>query len=132
MDARTPTRPVNVLVVDDNPDAAESLALVLEQAGHRVRVAGDGLAALDAAREVRPDVVLLDLGMPGMNGFEAARRLREDPAARPALLVAVTGWDGDEDRRRTRAAGFAHHLVKPADPEHVLALVSEFAASRAS
>ena len=129
MDTLTPIRPVNVLVVDDNPDAAESLALVLGQAGHAVRVAGDGLAALDAARETRPEVVLLDLGMPGMNGFEAARRLREDPAARPALLVAVTGWSSDDDRRRTRAAGFAHHLTKPADPEEVLALVSEFAAS---
>jgi CheY-like chemotaxis protein len=129
MDALTPARPVNVLVVDDNPDAAESLALVLGRAGHAVRVAGDGLAALDAAREARPDVVLLDLGMPGMNGFEAARRLREDPAARPALLVAVTGWASDDDRRRTQAAGFAHHLTKPADPEQVLALVGEFAAS---
>ncbi|HKB00849.1 MAG TPA: response regulator [Gemmataceae bacterium] len=132
MDTLTPVRPVNVLVVDDNPDAAESLALVLGQAGHVVRVAGDGFAALDAAREARPDVVLLDLGMPGMNGFEAARRLREDPAACPALLVAVTGWDGDDDRRRTRAAGFDHHLTKPADPERVLALIGEFAASRAT
>jgi CheY-like chemotaxis protein len=129
MDTLTPTRPVNVLVVDDNPDAAESLALVLGQAGHAVRVAGDGLAALDAARETRPEVVLLDLGMPGMNGFEAARRLREDPAACPALLVAVTGWSSDDDRRRTRAAGFAHHLTKPADPAQVLALLGEFASS---
>jgi len=132
MDTLTPTRLVNVLVVGDNPGAAESLALVLGQAGHTVSVAGDGLAALDAAREARPDVVLLDLGMPGMNGFEAARRLREDPAARPALLIAVTGWASDDDRRHTRAAGFAYHLTKPADPEQVLAFVSEFAASRGS
>jgi CheY-like chemotaxis protein len=124
------TRPVNVLVVDDNPDAAESLALVLQSAGHSVRVAGDGLDALEAARTARPEVVLLDLGMPGMNGFEAAHRLQADPHARPDLLVAVTGWSSDDDRRRTRAAGFAHHLTKPADPEAVLALLGEYAAGR--
>ena len=132
MDTPPPTRPVNVLVVDDNPDAAESLALVLQSAGHSVRVAGDGLDALEAARAARPEVVLLDLGMPGMNGFEAAHRLQADPNARPDLLVAVTGWSSEDDRRRTRAAGFAHHLVKPADPQAVLALLGEYAAGRAS
>jgi CheY-like chemotaxis protein len=123
---------VNVLVVDDNPDAAESLAEVLGLAGHEVRTAGDGLDALAAARESRPEVVLLDLGMPGMNGFEAARRLREDPASRPDLLVAVTGWASDDDRRHTRAAGFTHHLIKPADPAAILALLGDFAAGRVS
>jgi CheY-like chemotaxis protein len=130
MDTPPTARPLNVLVVDDNPDAAESMALVLESAGHAVRVAGDGLQALEVAREARPEVVLLDLGMPGMNGFEAARRLREDPALGPVTLVAVTGWSGDDDRRRTKAAGFAHHLTKPADPAQVLALLGEFAAGR--
>jgi CheY-like chemotaxis protein len=130
MDTHPPARRLSVLVVDDNPDQAESLAMVLQGAGHDVRVAGDGLDALEAARASRPEVVLLDLGMPGMNGFEAAHRLQQDPAARPDLLVAVTGWSSDEDRRRTRAAGFAHHLTKPADPAAVLALLGEFAAGR--
>ena len=130
MDALSAPRPLNILVVDDNPDAAESLALVLQGAGHEVRVAGDGLDALEAARASRPEVVLLDLGMPGMNGFEAAHRLQADPSACPDLLVALTGWSSDEDRQHTRAAGFAHHLTKPADPTALLALLDEFAASR--
>lgn len=101
MDLPAATRRLDVLVVDDNPDAAESLALLLRAAGHTARVAWNGLDALAAAREARPDVVLLDLGMPCMNGYEAAHRFREDPAIRSALLVAVTGWGSDDDRRRT-------------------------------
>jgi CheY-like chemotaxis protein len=131
MDAPSAVRPLNILVVDDNPDAAETLALVLQSAGHEVRVAGDGLDALEAAKASRPEVVLLDLGMPGMNGFEAAHRLQADPSARPELLIALTGWSSDDDRKRTRAAGFAHHITKPADPAALLALLDEFAATRA-
>ena len=122
MDTPTPTRPLNVLVVDDNPDAAESLALVLRAVGHDVRVAWNGLDALTAARELPPDVVLLDLGMPFMNGYEAAHQFRADPAIRSAVLVAVTGWGSDDDRRRTREAGFDRHLVKPVDPANLTAL----------
>ena len=125
MDTPTPIRPLNVLVVDDNPDAAESMAVYLRAAGHTARVAWNGLDALAAARQDRPDVVLLDLGMPCMNGYEAAHRFRDDPAIRSAVLVAVTGWGSDDDRMRTRAAGFAHHLVKPVDPAAVLAVLRD-------
>ena len=130
MDTPTPTRPLSVLVVDDNPDAAESMALVLRAEGHDVRVAWNGLDALDAARETPPDVVLLDLGMPFMNGYEAAHQFRADPAIRSAMLVAVTGWGSDDDRRRTREAGFARHLVKPVDPAEVVALLRDHAGER--
>jgi CheY-like chemotaxis protein len=124
METTTPNRSLRVLVVDDNPDAADSMALVLRQAGHEARVAWNGEDALVAALESRPDVVLLDLGMPCMNGFETARRLRETQDGRPPVLVAVTGWGTEEDRQRTQAAGFAHHLVKPVDPADVLAIVA--------
>jgi len=124
MDTSTPARPLNVLVVDDNPDAAISLAECLRAAGHVVAVAWNGEDALEAAREARSDVVLLDLGMPCMNGFQVAHRFREDPAIRSVLLVAVPGWGSDEDRRRTQAAGFAHHLVKPVNPADVLAILA--------
>jgi CheY-like chemotaxis protein len=132
MDVSTPSRPLTVLVVDDNPDAAESLALVLRADGHETRVVWNGLDALDAARETRPDVVLLDLGMPFMNGYEVAHRFREDPAMQSTMLVAVTGWGSDDDRRRTQAAGFAGHLVKPIDPDALLALVRKHAGASAA
>ncbi|HST00373.1 MAG TPA: ATP-binding protein, partial [Usitatibacter sp.] len=104
-----------VLVVDDNKDAADSLGMLLEFLGAEVRVVHDGFAALDALESFQPAVVLLDLGMPGMNGLEVARRMREDPRVKGATLVALTGWGQREDRRRTSEAGFDYHLVKPAD-----------------
>jgi PAS domain S-box-containing protein len=104
-----------VLVVDDNHDAADSLGMLLQFLGAEVKVVHDGPAALEAVREFKPAVVLLDLGMPGMNGLEVARRMREDPQANGTTLVALTGWGQREDRRRTREAGFDYHLVKPAD-----------------
>jgi PAS domain S-box-containing protein len=104
-----------VLVVDDNHDAADSLGMLLEFLGAEVLVAHDGHAALAAIRSYQPAVVLLDLGMPGMNGLEVARRIREDPVSRDITLVALTGWGQREDRRRTTEAGFDYHLVKPAD-----------------
>jgi CheY-like chemotaxis protein len=103
-----------ILVVDDNVDAAESLALLLSLEGREVRVAYDGPAALSAASDFRPEMVFLDLGMPGMDGYEVARRLREQPELRGAVLVALTGWGEAEDRERSQQAGFDHHLVKPA------------------
>jgi CheY-like chemotaxis protein len=112
-----------VLVVDDNVDAAESLQLWLEMAGHEVQIAADGPRALVAAESLRPEVVLLDLGMPGMNGFEVARRIRAAPWGRKMVLVALTGWGQEEDRRQTREAGFDHHLTKPVPPDEIEELI---------
>jgi PAS domain S-box-containing protein len=113
-----------VLVVDDNRDAAESLAKFLALSGHDVRTAHDGKAALEAARAFRPEVVLLDIGLPGMDGYQVARRLREQEGERHAFLAALTGYGQEDDRRRSREAGFDAHLVKPTDPDDLLALVA--------
>ncbi|MBP1150927.1 MULTISPECIES: response regulator [Methylocaldum] len=117
------TKSKRILVVDDNTDAVESLALLLELEGHDVRTALDGPAALDLASEFRPQAVLLDIGLPGMDGYEVARRLRERPETREALIIAITGYGQQEDRALTKAAGFDHHLVKPVDPEELGALL---------
>ncbi|MDR3636722.1 MAG: PAS domain S-box protein [Isosphaeraceae bacterium] len=107
-----------VLVVDDNVDAANSLAKLLDRLyGQETRVAFDGPSALALTTSFRPEVVLLDIGMPGMDGYQVARRLRDDPASRKATLVALTGWGQENDRRRSKMAGFDHHLVKPVDLE---------------
>jgi PAS domain S-box-containing protein len=113
-----------VLVVDDNVDAAESLALLLRATGHEVRTAYDGPAALREAEALRPEVVLLDVGLPRIDGYEVARRLRQQGGLKSALVVALTGYGQDEDRRRALEAGFDVHLVKPADPQTVLQLVA--------
>ena len=112
-----------VLVVDDNRAAVETLSTVVRMLGSEVRTAGDGQEALEIAEAYRPDVVLMDLGMPRMNGYEAARRIREQPWGEGIMLVALTGWGQDEHRDRTRAAGFDHHLVKPAEPAALQALL---------
>jgi signal transduction histidine kinase/CheY-like chemotaxis protein len=104
-----------ILVVDDNVDSAESLARLLEVAGHEVRTAYDGAAALSSARAQAPEVVLLDLDLPGMDGFEVARRLRQEPALNGTLLIALTGYGQEEDKRRSQAAGLNAHLLKPVD-----------------
>jgi PAS domain S-box-containing protein len=106
-----------ILVVDDNRDAADSLAMLLQGAGHDVQVAYDGEQALQAAASMRPDLVLMDIGLPRLNGYDVARRLREQPWGSGIVLVALTGWGQEEDRRRSREAGFSLHLVKPLDPE---------------
>jgi signal transduction histidine kinase/DNA-binding response OmpR family regulator len=106
-----------VLVVDDHVDAAASLAMLLRLYGHEVRTAADGLTALEEARSFRPEVVLLDIGLPGMDGYEVARRLRKESQGDHMLLAALTGYGQDKDRYRSREAGFDHHLVKPVDPE---------------
>lgn len=110
-----PTQGSRILVVDDNHDSAESLALFLRLVGNTVEVAYDGPTALVAARVLRPDLILLDIGLPGMDGYEVARCLRQEPGLERALLVAQTGWGQAEDRRRSSDAGFDHHLVKPVD-----------------
>jgi two-component system CheB/CheR fusion protein len=110
---------VRVLVVEDSRDAAATLCLLLRGLGHEVHMAHDGPAALEAARQHRPDVVLLDIGLPHMDGYEVAQRLRQQPETQGAVLVAMTGFGQEEDRRRSAAAGFDHHLVKPVDPQEL-------------
>jgi PAS domain S-box-containing protein len=120
--ARPPAR--RVLVVDDNVDAAESLAQLLQILGHDTRTAHEGEAGVEAAECFRPHLILLDIGMPRLNGYDAARRIRARPWGRSVVLVALTGWGQDDDRRRTAEAGFDHHLVKPVDPEVVVGLLA--------
>jgi CheY-like chemotaxis protein len=105
-----------VLVVDDNVDAAQSLAVLLRLQDQDVRVADDGSSALVVAQEFRPDVVFLDIGMPGIDGYEVCRRLKQQPDLGSVLIVAMTGWGQEDDRRRSHEAGFDAHLVKPAEP----------------
>jgi len=107
---------LRVLVVDDNLDSLTSLAMLLRMSGDAVRTASDGTAALEVAKSFRPEVVLLDLGLPGMDGYEIGRRIRKMPESKSAILVAQTGWGQDDDRRRSAEAGFDAHLVKPVDP----------------
>ena len=116
-----------ILVVDDNRDAAQALRLLLENDGHEVRVASDGPAGLAMAREYRPDVALLDIGLPQMNGFELAQQMRRDPALGATLLVAVTGYGQMHDRARASASGFNHHLVKPVEFSALQQLLRETA-----
>jgi len=124
-DGATATRARRVLVVDDNADAADSLGMLLNLLGADVRVEHSGAAALAALRSWDPALVLLDLGMPGMDGYEVARQIRSDRRHDGLLLVAVTGWGQEGDRERTRAAGFDHHLVKPVSVEVLQALMND-------
>jgi CheY-like chemotaxis protein len=105
-----------VLVADDNYDAATSLSMLLNDAGYDTRTAGDGAQALETAADFRPDIALLDIGMPKLNGYELARRIRDQTWGRAVLLIAVTGWGGADHRQQTTEAGFDHHLTKPVDP----------------
>jgi PAS domain S-box-containing protein len=126
----TPKSGLRLLVVDDNRDAALSLALLLRLQGHEVRVANDGPSALEIASTFRPSVIFLDIGMPRMDGYEVARRLRQQSGLENSVLVALTGWGQKEDRRRSKEAGFDHHLVKPAEAKGLEALLAELAASK--
>jgi PAS domain S-box-containing protein len=128
VEARRELRPqscARVVVVEDNADAAESLLMLLELFGHRVRVFHDGLSALDAVRTDAPDVMLVDIGLPGMDGYEVARRARQEPRLRKAVLVALTGYGRDDDRNRAIAAGFDYHLAKPIDVGQLQVLIAE-------
>ncbi len=118
--------PCHVLVVDDNRDAADSMAVFLELAGFDTQVELDGARALDRAAASAPDVVLLDIGLPGLDGYEVARRLRALPGGDRCLLIALTGYGQQDDRRRAHEAGFDVHLVKPADPDAVVELIQEW------
>jgi len=114
-----------ILVVDDLKDSADSLAMMLKTKGHEVRTAYDGQEAIEAAKEFRPEVVLLDIGMPRVDGYEAARRIREECDYEKLVLIAITGWGHDENRAKTREAGFDHHLVKPVEPATLSRLLAE-------
>jgi CheY-like chemotaxis protein len=126
----TDKRPLNILIVDDYADAAESLAMLFEAGGHRTRTAHDGLAALDLIGEFRPDLALIDIGLPAMDGYELARRLRQLPELKNIPLIALTGYGQQRDRQHTKEAGFDEHLVKPIDPMKAGELIEGFAKNR--
>lgn len=117
--------PLRVLVVDDNRDSAETLSMLLELMGNEISVAYDGEQALTIANEIKPDVVLLDIGLPKMNGYEVARQIRNEPWGSNPILVAITGWGQTEDKDLSRESGFDHHLVKPVDHDHLLKLIQK-------
>lgn len=126
MDDLEPPPHLRLLIADDNPDAAELLALVMGQAGHTVHIAHDGHAALALAQRLRPDVLVLDVRMPGMNGHVVARRLRECLPDARMLLLALTGQGSAEDKAEARAAGFHRHFTKPADVHELLACIARW------
>lgn len=112
-----PKARLKILVVDDNPDAALSMAMMLSMMGHDTRTAHDGEAAVTTAEEFRPQVVLLDIGLPKLNGYEVAQRIRQQEWGTAMFLVAITGWGQDEDRRRSEDVGMNLHMVKPVEPD---------------
>lgn len=112
-------------MVEDNQDGADSLALLLRMMGHEVRTAPDGSTALEIAEMYNPEVVLLDIGLPKLNGYEVARRLRQRCGSKNLLLVAMTGYGKEEDRHRSQEAGFNAHWVKPVDPAALMQLLGE-------
>jgi PAS domain S-box-containing protein len=126
----TPAVGRRVLIVDDNYDGADSLAMLLEEVGHETHKAHDGIAAIADAERIRPDVVLLDIGLPKLNGYEVCRRLRERPWGKDLCLIALTGWGQEEDRQRSQEAGFDTHLVKPVDHDLLLKLIDSLPARR--
>lgn len=125
MGTSAPDGACRVLVVDDNVDSAQSMGLLLGLEGYQVECAYDGEQALVSALRFRPEVVLLDLGLPRFSGYEVARRLRGEPTGDDVLLVAVSGYGRERDRQAAREAGFDLHLTKPADPDEVLRVLSE-------
>jgi CheY-like chemotaxis protein len=118
-----------ILVADDNRDALDSLVELLAMGGHETHKAGDGLQALEVATRLRPDVILLDIGMPGLNGYEVARRIRSQPWGHQPTLVALTGWGQDSDRKRSSEAGFDAHWVKPLELDRLWELLESLPAS---
>jgi CheY-like chemotaxis protein len=129
-EAQDSTLGLRILVIDDNQDSADSLAMMLELMGHEVRSANDGLAGLETAQEFRPEVMFLDILMPRLSGYDLARSIREQQWGKQVLLVALSGWGRDDDQRRVREAGFNHHLVKPVDFDAILALLNDVARNR--
>ncbi len=121
--AEAASRKTRILVVDDNMDTARGMVRLLKLLGHEVVTAHDGLGALDLAQEHRPEFILLDIGLPGMDGYEVATRLRREESCKNSLIIAVSGYGQDEDRRRSKEAGFDHHLIKPLDHDDLLSLL---------
>ena len=124
-DQAQPTSDLRILVVDDNRDAAESLAMLLKMMGNNVHTAHDGEEAVTAAREFQPQLVLCDIGLPKLNGYEACRQMKAQAWDKNMILIAVTGWGQDDDRRKSAAAGFDHHLIKPVDPQTLMKLLAK-------
>jgi PAS domain S-box-containing protein len=120
-----PKSSLRLLIVDDNRDSADSLAMLLRLNGNEIRTAYDGTQATELARDFQPDVTLLDIGLPKLNGYEACRRIREQPWGKNMVLIAMTGWGQEEDRRRSEEAGFNYHMVKPLDPKALMRLLAE-------
>ncbi len=120
-----------VLVVDDSADAAESTAMLLRLDGHEIRTVMDGHSAIDAIRSFKPEIVLLDIGLPGLNGYDVTRRLRELPECQNTLVVALSGYGRPEDLRRSHDAGFDQHLIKPVDHDRLTALINAYNGVRA-
>jgi len=117
------TAPVRVLIVDDDGDCMQTLASLLELLGYELQTAADGLRGLDTAERFRPQCVVLDIDLPGLDGLDIARRLRREPWGRETLLIATTGWNRDEDRSAAKVAGFDHFLPKPLDIEALISLL---------
>ena len=113
-----------VLIVDDQPATVETLSMLLELSGHSIHSTGDGVEAVRLADEFRPDVVLLDIGLPRVNGYDVCRRIREHAWGREMVVIALTGFGADDDRLKARQAGFDMHLVKPVEPEHLLTVLA--------
>jgi len=122
---------LRILIVDDNQDGADSLAMVLKMMGNDARTAYDGKEGVELAEEFRPEVVLFDIGMPKLNGYEACRLIRKQPWGRKVIVIAVTGWGQDDDRQRSHDAGFDHHMVKPVDPQAVMKMLAVLQVAKA-
>jgi CheY-like chemotaxis protein len=129
-DTRADSGKLRILLADDNVDFAASLAILLESCRHEVAVTHDGMQALEKAPGFRRDLCFLDIGLPRLHGYDLARRLRELPATRNAVLVAASGWGQPEDKRRSREAGFHRHMANPVEFEKIRELLDEFAAAR--
>jgi CheY-like chemotaxis protein len=119
-----------ILVADDNLDAASSLGMLLEMMGHQVCIVHDGVKAVERAATFHPDIILLDLGMPQLNGYEACARIREQPSNKKTLIVALTGWTQDDKKQRSQQAGFDFHLIKPVELPALEKLLRDYPPNR--
>ncbi len=125
-EAMTPKSALRILIVDDNRDSADSLGMLLRIMGNDIRTAYDGQRGVELAEQFRPDVVLLDIGLPKLDGYQACRRMGVQPWGKAMVLIAMTGYGQEEDRLRSHEAGFDHHMVKPVDPPALMKLLAEF------